>query len=66
MSPDNTKSPGAAEFTVISSDKMRLIVVGLAVPMDRTVGGALSVVPVKVWSSAGLDEASVTVPDDAE
>ena len=44
---------------------MRLIVVGLAVPMDRTVGGALSVVPI-VWSSAGLDEAPVTVPDDSE
>ena len=38
MSPDSTKSPGAAEFTVISSDKMRLIVVGLAVPMDGRTG----------------------------
>ncbi len=62
---DNTKSPGAAEFTVISSDKVRLMVVVLAVPMDTTVGGALSVVPVKVWSSAGIAETSVTVPDDA-
>ena len=48
ISPDNTKSPGAVELSVISSDSMRLMVVVLAVSMDRTVGGALSTVPVNV------------------
>ena len=62
ISPDSTKSPEAVELSVMSSDSTRLIVVGLAVPMDTTVGGALSTVPVKVWSSAGLDGISATVP----
>ena len=40
------------------------------VPAESTeaavmLGGALSTVPVKVWSSAGIDEAPVTVPDDS-